>query len=275
VNTLSSLDAKTFQQFVDLIYEKAGISLGPHKKALVSSRLGKRMRTLGIEHFSEYYGYVRDDPGNNELVALLDAISTNVTHFYREPRHFEILKDLVQTWESQGQSCFRLWCAAASTGEEPYTMAMTLQESLRSTWDTKILATDISQNVLQRARAGRYEQDRIQKIPKALIDRYFVKHCATKPLVYEVQDALKRMITFTWLNLSCPPFPMKGPLDVIFCRNVMIYFDNKVRRRLLQEMYRLLRPGGYLMVGHAESLSGMLSHFHSIEPSVYMKSPAK
>ncbi len=275
MNILSSLDDKTFEKFVELIYERAGICLGPHKRALVSSRLGKRMRKLGISRYSVYYDYIRDDPGNDELVELLDAISTNVTHFYREPRHFDILKEILKTWESQGQSSFRIWCAAASTGEEPYTIAITMAESLQSTWDAKILATDISQNVLRVARVGKYEKDRIEKIPRQMLLRYFDRCQDKDKVVYQVKEVLKRMITFTWLNLSSPPFPMQGPLDVVFCRNVMIYFDNDVRRRLLQEIYRLLKPGGYLMVGHAESLSGMLSNFKSVEPSVYMKATGK
>jgi len=275
VNNLSSLDDKTFKQFVELIYDRAGISLGPHKRALVSSRLGKRMRKLGITHYSDYYDYIRDDPGNNELVELLDAISTNVTHFYREPRHFEVLSQIIKRWEGQGQSSFRIWCAAASTGEEPYTLAITLSESLQSIWDAKILATDISQNVLKIAKNGRYEQERIDKIPRQMLTRYFQRYKDKDEVIYQVKDSLKRMITFTWLNLSSPPFPMRGPLDVVFCRNVMIYFDNDVRRRLLQEIYRLLKPGGYLMVGHSESLSGMLSNFKSVEPSVYVKTAGK
>lgn len=267
-----TIDTQTFERFVDLIYERAGIKLGPHKRALVASRLGKRMRHVGISCYKAYFDYVHQDRTESELVALLDAISTNVTHFYREPRHFEFLARVIAAWENQGQTKFRLWCAAASTGEEPYTMAITLAESLRSMADTKILATDLSTRVLERARQGIYEAKRMDNVPAFLLNRYFRRSRSGSEALFSVSESLKRMITFARLNLAEIPFPMRGPFDVIFCRNVMIYFDNQIRKRLLDEMYRLLKPDGYLIVGHAESLSGMLSRFKSVEPSIYMRS---
>jgi chemotaxis protein methyltransferase CheR len=267
----SEIDEKTFQEFADLIYDKAGIHLGPHKRALLTSRLAKRMRKLGIQDFRHYYEHIRKDQTQNELVKLLDAISTNVTQFYREPRHFEILHDLARNWEDQGQARFRIWCAAASSGEEPYTIAITLAEALRNSRDARILATDISTQVLETAQTGIYTKKRLHKVPAKLMERYFHRVRGNEEETFRVNSAIKDMIQFKRLNLATPPFPMRGPLDVIFCRNVMIYFDNTVRKHLLDEMYRLLKPGGYLMVGHAESLSGMLSHFKSVEPSVYVK----
>ncbi|MCF8025404.1 MAG: protein-glutamate O-methyltransferase [Desulfobacteraceae bacterium] len=272
MNGFASLDAETFQQFAELIYQEAGIHLAGHKQALVSARLGKRMRKLNINNYSEYYRYVQDDASRVELSQLLDAISTNVTHFYREPDHFDVLASVAKQWEKSGQVRFRLWCAAASTGEEPYTIALTLAESLSDLRDVKILATDISTSVLSIARKGEYEAKKLEKISRNLISRYFnpVRENGGGRM-YELKDHIKNMITFTWLNLSAPPFPMRGPLDVIFCRNVMIYFDNAVRQRLLNEMHRLLKPGGYLIVGHAESLSGLTGGFRSVRPSVYVK----
>ena len=266
-----TIDSSTFQKFVQLIYERAGIRLGPNKQALVASRLGKRMRKLGITCYQAYFEYVRQDRSESELVALLDEISTNVTHFYREPKHFQVLSQVMAKWEAQGQKRFRLWCAAASTGEEPYTMAITLCETLRSVADTKILATDLSTRVLDQARQGVYEAKRMEKVPRELASKYFIRSGLGPEQTFTVGNELKRLITFARLNLSEIPFPMRGPLDIIFCRNVMIYFDNQIRKRLLDEMYRLLKPGGYLMVGHAESLSGMLSSFKSVEPSVYTR----
>ena len=266
-----TIDASTFQNFVQLIYERAGIRLGANKQALVASRLGKRMRRLGISCYKEYFDYVRKDRTESELVALLDEISTNVTQFYREARHFQVLADVMAKWEAQGQKRFRLWCAAASTGEEPYTIAMTLQETLRSTVDTKVLATDLSTRVLEHARKGVYEAKRMEKVPKDLTNKYFTRSGRGADQMFTVCNDLKSMLTYARLNLSEIPFPMRGPLDVIFCRNVMIYFDNRIRKRLLDEMYRLLKPGGYLIVGHAESLSGLLSTFQSVEPSVYVR----
>ena len=267
----ANIDTATFEQFVNLIYQRAGIKLGPHKRALVSSRLGKRMRVLGISDYDQYFDIVQNDSTESELVALLDAISTNVTHFYREERHFDVLADLVRNWEQAGQRRFRLWCSAASTGEEPYTIGITLAETLQSLQDTKILATDISTKVLETARRGVYDQQRVSKIPPKMRSKYFSSLRQSDGTAFQVAPRIKEMITFARLNLAEPPFPMRGPLDVIFCRNVMIYFDNPVRKRLLDEMYRLLKPGGYLMVGHAESLSGLLSEFQSVAPSIYTK----
>ena len=266
-----TLSPKMFERFCRLVYDKAGIALGPQKEALVSARIGKRMRALGLATYEDYYRRVEDDASGEELVEMLNAISTNVTHFFREARHFEILRDLLRQWEAAGQSSYRVWCAAASTGEEPYTIAMTLRSSLRDASDVKILATDISTKVLQIAKAGVYEARHLEKVPERMAKIYFRKRATSEERRFEVADELKRMITFARLNLAHPPYPMKGPFDVVFCRNVMIYFDNVVRKGLLAEAWRLLKPGGYLMVGHAESLSGMLSDFKSVEPSVYVK----
>jgi chemotaxis protein methyltransferase CheR len=272
MNGYASLNEKTFRQFSELIYNEAGIHLAEHKQALVSARLGKRMRKLRINDFEDYYRYVQEDESRAELSQLLDAISTNVTFFYREPDHFEVLGSVAKKWHSEGQKKFRIWCAAASTGEEPYTIALTLAEALEDLRDVKILGTDISTTVLETARRGEYSSKKLQKISKKLAGRYFTPMGGKgDDRIFRVRDEIKNMITFSWLNLSTPPFPMRGPLDVIFCRNVMIYFDNAVRQRLLDEMHRLLKPGGYLMVGHAESLSGLLGGFRSVRPSVYIK----
>lgn len=264
------LDKTTFNKFVTLIYAKAGIKLGENKEALVSARITKRMRQLQLSNFRKYYELVEKDAGGTELVELLNVISTNVTHFFREERHFDLLAQIAGTW-STGTARRRIWCAASSTGEEPYTIAMVLRESMRDLSDVKILATDISTKVLDSAKNGIYEKKHLEKVPGHLLSKYFFKEKKEGLELYRVKDTLKHMLTFGRLNLAKPPFPLKGPLDIVFCRNVMIYFDNAVRKALLDEIYRLLKPGGYLFVGHAESLSGMLSEFKSVEPSVYIK----
>jgi chemotaxis protein methyltransferase CheR len=267
------LDQKTYLRFCELIYEKAGIKLGPGKQSLVSARLGKRMRKLGIRSFPDYLAFVDGDTAGDELVELLDAISTNTTHFFREEVHFARLKSLLMGWASEGQSRFRIWCAASSTGEEPYTIAMTVSEALGDTRDVKILATDLSGKVLRIARQGVYTRHQVEKIPAGLLAKYFTKvqSVAADETHFRANDALRKLLTFGHLNLATPPYPMRGPMDVIMCRNVMIYFDNAVRSKLLAECERLLRPGGYLIVGHAESLSGMSTGLSRLEPSVYMK----
>jgi chemotaxis protein methyltransferase CheR len=205
---------------------------------------------------------------------LVDAISTNVTGFFRERAHFEFLAKAMGRWLAAGQRRFRIWSAACSTGEEPYSIAITMLEAAtrgRGGADMRILATDISTRVLETSRQGTYQQERLDAVSPILRKRYFTPDEPQNPAHYTVKDVLSRMVVFRRLNLSAPPFPMRGPLDVIFCRNVMIYFDRRVRERLLEELRRLLRPGGYLMVGHAESLTGMTGGFQAVRPSTYTK----
>jgi chemotaxis protein methyltransferase CheR len=266
------MEQRVFEKFKTLIYEKSGITLGPQKVALVSARVGKRMRTLGLAEHGDYLQRLYDDTTGTELVQLLDAISTNVTSFFRESAHFDFLGEALAQWRGQGQRRFRIWSAASSTGEEPYTIAMTALEALKEpAIDLKILATDISTRVLEVCRRGQYAHARVEPVPPALLHKYFQKQQNGHDPVYEVTEELKRLVKFGRLNLSTPPFPMTGPLDVVFCRNVMIYFDEAVRRRLVGEVERLLKPGGFFMIGHSESLTGLTNRFRIIKPSVYRK----
>jgi chemotaxis protein methyltransferase CheR len=172
----------------------------------------------------------------------------------------------------EGRNKVRIWCAASSSGEEPYTLAMTFLENAQNfRGECKILATDISTTILEKARAGTYPEAKMAGVNPQLRSRYFTVSGSGSNKVYTVNDTLASMITFSRLNLSKPPFPMKGPFDLIFCRNVMIYFDNIVRKKLMDEFSRLLRPGGYLMVGHSESMAGMLCDMETVQPSVYLK----
>jgi chemotaxis protein methyltransferase CheR len=198
----------------------------------------------------------------------------NVTHFFREERHFEVLANLARQWEAEGRRDLRLWCAASSTGEEPYSLAMTLLEATSYPGEIKIIASDISTQVLKKAQRGIYQARQVEKIPRLYLARYFQKGRGRADGLYRVKPVLREMVIFRRINLSTPPYPVRGPLDIVFCRNVMIYFDNKLRKQLLENMYSMLRTGGYMMVGHAESLSGMLSSFKSVEPSVYIKAPS-
>lgn len=262
------MDGETFEAFRIYIYDVSGITLGASKESLVSARIGKRMRALGINEPGEYLRLVQKEGETGpELVHMLDAISTNVTAFFREPQHFVFLDRVMREWMGQGQKRFRLWCAAASSGEEPYTISMTLAECGALKCDTRILATDISTTVLQQCQRAIYPAQRLKGISPQQQKRWF--HAREDG--FEVVDELRAPLVFKRLNLSTPPFPMHGPMDMIFCRNVMIYFDNRVRQRLLDECNRLLKPGGYLIVGHAESLTGLLSGFKSVQPAVYQK----
>jgi len=230
------------------------------------------MRTLKFDRHQEYFNYIIADTTGNEIIHLIDAISTNVTQFFRESHHFDFLADTILQWNKKGQKRFRFWSAGCSTGEEPYSLAMTLLETgIGQITDTRILATDISMKVLKHCINGEYSAQKMKDVSPMFRERYFDKEGVRESAQYTVKPVLKNMITFKRLNLSVVPFPMQGPMDMIFCRNVVIYFDNTVRKKLLDEFYRLLKPGGYLMVGHAESLTGLLSNFKSVMPSVYAK----
>lgn len=266
------MDTATFTAIRDLVHRQSGIALRPGKEAMVRARLAKRMRALGIERHREYLDLVLKDRSGQELVHLIDAICTNVTSFYREPDHYVILSELMDTWVRAGQRRFRFWSAACSSGEEPYSMAITLLDAAAShEADIRILATDLSTRMLARAQEGRYTADKIEPVPKHVRQRYFVRCGRGEGAQYEVGQRLRSAVVFRRLNLHDVPYPMRGPLDAVFCRNVMIYFDIQGRIRLLQEIDRLLKPGGYLFVGHAESLTGMLSAFKAVRPSVYVK----
>ncbi len=266
------MDRKVFNQLRTIIYQTSGISLSEKKENLVAARIGKRMRALGIQTHKEYLEMVKSNETGEEVTEMLDAISTNVTSFFREPSHFQFVETVFKQWLDQGQKVFRFWSAASSTGEEPYTLAMVIKETLGDRKvDLKILGTDINTKVLQVCRNGVYKKEKMASVPPVLRDRYADYRIVDGDYSYVIKPELKQLVSFCRLNLSKPPFPMSGPFDIVFCRNVMIYFDNDVRKRLLDELYRLIKPGGYLLVGHAESLTGMLSGFKAVKPSVYTK----
>lgn len=264
------MDPSLFERFRTIAYEQAGIELRDGKESLVSARVAKRLRALGLENEAQYVARLEagDDP--EELVQFLDVISTNFTSFFREPEHFREVRSAVARWLSQGQKRFRFWSAASSSGEEPYTLAMTLADAFQGVnVDWRILATDISTRVLALAKAGRYTEQQVQTVPTELASRYLRSIGEGQ---VEVSRELAAKIVFARLNLSQPPFPMGGPLDVVLCRNVMIYFDTPVRQRLVSEIERLLRPGGLLMIGHSETLNGLRTGLSIVRPSVYRKS---
>jgi chemotaxis protein methyltransferase CheR len=263
------MDAETFKDFQSIAYQKAGIFLREGKAALVQARLAKRLRELGLASEREYLDRLRED-GDEEVVLFLDAISTNFTKFWREPDHFETLKEHVLELKAGGQRRFRFWSAASSSGEEPYTIAMTLDPILEGC-DWKLLATDISTRVLARAVAGVYTTEEIDGIPPALLERYVEKVPADEEGEerWAVCRRLKEKITYRRLNLASRPYPMKGPLDAVFCRNVMIYFDRPMRAGVVGEFERLVGPGCPLFIGHSETLNGITSRFKTERPSVY------
>lgn len=266
------MDQKLFKKFRDIIYEKSGICLKEGKETLVSGRLAKRIRQLDIPDYKTYLDYLINDKSGNEIIHFLDVISTNVTSFFRDPNHFDFIAPRLREWAEAGQNRFRIWSAGCSSGEEPYSLAITFFENVsRASVDMKILATDLSSRILAKATNGTYESKKVETISKALIHRYFIRRKTPEGETFSVNSRLKDRIVFHRLNLSTPPFPMKGPLDVIFCRNVMIYFDDSVRSRLISEFHRLLRPDGFLVIGPSESITGIANNFRPLRPSIYMK----
>ena len=262
----------TLDRFRSIVYGEAGISLSPAKDALVQARVGRRLRALGIGTYEEYLDHLEADTSGEEIVSLLDAVCTNVTSFFREPAHFEFTATAMQEWLAEGQTKFRMWSAACSTGEELYSLGMTVKEaSVGCTPDVKILATDLSTTALRSCMAGVYEERRMEGVPEEMRRRYFRRERHGAGSCYHVRDDLRDMAVVRRLNLATPPFPMTGPLDIVMCRNVMIYFDDPVRKRLLADIHRLLKPGGYLMVGHAESLTGMVGALKHVAPGVYTR----
>lgn len=263
------ISTDAFSAFQILVRQQIGIHLKEGKQSLLKSRLAKRLRTLGMESVDEYLAVLRGPDARHEMQRFIDAITTNTTSFFREPESFTIFMQQVDRWHDAGQRRFRFWCAAASTGEEPYTIAMLLHDRFRgqAEVDWKLLATDINLAVLETCRTGRYEQRDLANVPEHLRKIAFTRDGQG----YRAIPAIRDRIVFNRLNLIRQPWPMKGPLDAVFCRNVMIYFDEAVRRELLLGISRLLRPGGFLFVGHSESLSDRLGIFRTIRPSVYVK----
>ncbi|MEM7391539.1 MAG: protein-glutamate O-methyltransferase CheR [Verrucomicrobiota bacterium] len=252
------------------IHEKSGIAIPDHKDALVSARVSRRMRALAIGSYESYLDFVQEEENAREVVELLDAISTNVTDFFREPTHFDVLSELARTRAAAGQTTFRMWSCACSTGEEPFSMVASCLEAMgSSTMRLKTLATDISTKALRCGAIGRYSAKKMAAVPAFLRQRYFSRCRDGEAEHWCVKPAVMAPVTFRRLNLSGTPFPVQRPFDVIFCRNVMIYFNQETRRRLIAELRRLLKPEGYLFIGHAESLMGIDSGLRRVATSVY------
>ncbi|MBF0495940.1 MAG: protein-glutamate O-methyltransferase [Deltaproteobacteria bacterium] len=266
-----------FQRFRELIYQQVGINLHEGKKELVKARLSKRIREICLASFKEYYEYIKSGQNQDEVIAMVNAISTNVTSFFRESDHFTFLKEtliphLTLRKNRKYNNQLRLWSAGCSTGEEPYSIAMTVLDALpdRTCWDIKILATDVSTQVLNKAQTGLYEKDRITGIPPNMLRTYFQRGNGQWQGYFRVKDTLQNIITFRYLNLM-KPFPFNRPFDVIFCRNVMIYFDRSTQETLVNKYYQHLDEDGHLFVGHSESLAGVKHSFNYVKPTIYSK----
>ena len=255
-----------------LVYEKSGIVLHEGKRELITSRLQKRLRHLGLDSYGAYLKMVAADASGSELVTLLDSIATNHTHFFREAKHFELLtaRVLASAAATQGRE-LQGWCAACSTGEEPYTILMSLLEA--GVPRVKLLASDMSTKALATARPGVYRLERMQEVPRPLLHKYFQKGMGAQAGLARVHPDLRRMVDFQALNLL-EVTSLGRSFDFIFCRNVMIYFDKTVQQRVVAMLERHLAPGGYLFIAHSESLNGITHGLTTIAPAAFQRRAA-
>lgn len=270
---LVSMTAEEFSKLAQFIQATYGIYLKQEKKVMLKSRLDQLLAKKHISSYSEYFDYVKNDQTGRAASVLVDKITTNHTYFMREVEHFHFLRDQVVPMLARSikDRDLRIWSAGCSTGEEPYTLAMILMDYFAGQhhgWDTKVLATDISSRVLQVAQQGQYQSEQLGKLPQHWKDNYFVKMDEDH---YVVDKKLRAEVIFRKLNLMDDGFPFKRKFHIIFCRNVMIYFDHHTRQNLIQKFTNLLEPGGYLFIGFSETLDKRETSLKYIMPAVYRK----
>jgi len=268
---------KDFKFLAGLLHEKTGIVLNEKKREMMYGRLVRRLRVLNIKSFAEYCNYLRSSSGKEELNFTLNAITTNTTNFFREKHHFAYLQDQIlpplrKQLEQNPQHHFRIWSAGCSSGQEPYSIAMVMRKALgKKSQNSKILATDIDNAVLATGSLGQYDAKLCQEtIPRIFLASHSRKIKNPKADLVEISDEIKQYISFKQLNLL-HDWPMKGTFDVIFCRNVMIYFNKETQNQLVQRFAQYLKPGGILFIGHAESLLSVTDIFKCVGKTIYRK----
>jgi len=269
------ITAAQYKKLGNLVYQLSGIYLGDQKRELLRARLAKRFRALNINSVQQYIQILQNDKTGQELVNFLDVITTNKTDFFREPQHFDFLaREALPNLDKMcgPNETVRIWSAACSSGEEPYTIAIVVQENRAALGrrDVSILASDLSTQVLQRAQRGIYAKERVAGIPRQLMMRYFQRGSGQWEGHVRVKAPLRAMVNFARINLM-DPFNFSKPFHFIFCRNVMIYFDKNTVEQLVGKFYRCLVPGGFLFVGHSESLAGISHDFKFVQPATYIK----
>jgi len=265
---------KDFAFIQKLALEHTGIVLTDHKREMIYSRIVRRIRALKLKSFEDYCNYLQSHLGE-ELTHFVNSITTNLTAFFRESHHFDFLRNTAfpELKQKRGkEKRVRGWSAGCSTGEEPYSIAITMAESFDSTWDAKLLATDLDSNVLSHAQNGLYTADRVNQIDAQRLQKWFnqEKLPANQDTAYKIKPALQSYLSFKQLNLL-GDWPMKGPFDFIFCRNVVIYFSKETQRILFDRYANMLSPDGYLFIGHSESLHGVTNRFESLGKTIYRK----
>lgn len=269
INPHAGITDQEFNLFRDMIFRIAGISMSPAKKTLVAGRLAKRVKYHQLGGYQQYFDLISKKGNEAERQIAVDLLTTNETHFFREPKHFDFMRDRILAAHTRGRT-FRVWSAASSTGEEPYSIAMQLADLLGDTpWE--IVASDLSTQVLEKAKRGIYPMQRAQEIPRHYLTRFCLKGTGAQDGTLMIAKELRSRVRYMQVNLN-ESFPdLGGEFDVIFLRNVMIYFDNNTKREVVHRMLPLLKPGGHLLIGHSESLNGVTDTYKLVVPSVYRK----
>lgn len=278
VAEIQPITDREFDLFQGLIHRLAGIHLVPAKKALLVRRLTRRLRELNLRSFTAYYRLAKQE-GHEEQIEMLDRVCTNETQFFREPKQFDLLaEEIIPEWNRQADSGrrprrLRVWSAACSTGEEPFSLAMTLLHRLlpENHWQVEIQATDLSTRVLATARKAVWPLERAQRIPEELRRRFMLKGVRDQFGKVKAARSIRSLVHFDRLNLNADSYSVRGSFDLIFCRNVLIYFDLATRRRVIESLLERLAPTGYLFLGHAESLNGISEKMRTLIPCVYTR----
>jgi chemotaxis protein methyltransferase CheR len=259
-----------FQRMRNLLYDIAGITLSDAKKMLLTGRLSKRLTALGLDNYTQYFKYVTDSAHSAELQFMVDLLTTNETYFFREPQHFDFLKEIITPASKQGHM-FRVWSAAASIGAEAYTIAMVLADKLGEGGAWEILGTDISNSVLEQARRGHYRMAEAEKIPPEYLKKFCLKGKGEQAGTFLIDKRLRQHVSFEQMNLNVEGMKKAGDFDVIFLRNVLIYFDIPTKQRVVANLIPCLKNGAYLIVGHSESLNGITDVLAQVKPTVYRR----
>lgn len=269
-----SLGDEDFAALCALVKAHTGIHLSDHKRELVYGRLSRRLRALGIDSFRRYREML-SEPGSLELGEFCNAITTNLTSFFREPHHFDFLREhllAARSADRRASRRLRFWSAGCSTGEEPYSLAMTIHEALADPdqWDIRILATDLDTDVLAKGRRGIYAEERVRGVAESRRHRFFIETEEAGRRAFAIAETLRRIVSFRQLNLI-RALPMKGPLDAVFCRNVIIYFDKEMQRQLFARLAPLQQPGALLFLGHSESLFNVSDAYSLVGKTIYRR----
>lgn len=263
---------KDFELLRKLVSEHTGIKLSEHKQEMLYSRLSRRLRALNLKDFATYYQFLQSDCGD-ELIQFVNAVTTNLTAFFRESHHFGYLAQTALPQlliAKQDSRRIRIWSAGCATGEEAYSIAMVVKEVVPPYWDVKILATDLDSNVLETAIHGVYEEERVVDLSEERLRRWFKKGAGTQAGKVQISSELQNLVTFKQLNLI-HPWPLRGPLDIIFCRNVVIYFDKTTQKSLFERFANLLKIKGYLFIGHSENLFQLTDRFRLLQQTIYVR----